>query len=48
MSAYAPYEDPQIAIVILVAGSSGEAGTNSAAVVTRDALGWWAANRYQK
>ncbi len=48
MDVYAPYENPEIAISILVQGSSGEAGTNSAAVVSKDVLNWWANNRYLK
>lgn len=45
-TAYAPFEDPQIAITVLVeAGGEGHA---AAVPVARDALEWWAKNRYGK
>lgn len=44
--AYAPYEKPEIAIVVLIE-DGGEGGVNSAPVV-KDVLQWWAANRYLK
>lgn len=45
-TAYAPYEDPQIVITVLVeAGGEGHA---AAVPVAKDALAWWAAHRYKK
>jgi len=45
-TAYAPFEDPQIVITVLVeAGGEGHA---VAVPVVRDALSWWAENRYGK
>ena len=45
-AAYAPYEDPQIAIVVLVeAGGEGHAAS---VPIVKNALKWWAENRYQK
>jgi penicillin-binding protein 2 len=45
-TAYAPYEDPQIVITVLVeAGGEGHA---VAVPVVRQALDWWAKNRYSK
>ena len=42
-TAYAPYEDPQIAIVVLVeAGGEGHA---AAVPIVKNALDWWAKNR---
>lgn len=43
-TAFAPYENPQIAIVVLIE-DGGEGGVNSMPVV-RDTLNWWAKNRY--
>ena len=45
-TAFAPYENPQIAIVVLIE-DGGEGGVNSMPVV-RDTLNWWALNRYLK
>jgi len=45
-TAYAPFEDPQIAITVLIE-DGGEGGINTAPVV-REILRWWAENRYQK
>ena len=45
-AAYAPFEDPQIAIVVLIE-DGGEGGVNSVPVV-KETLDWWAKNRYQK
>lgn len=43
---YAPYEDPQIVITVLVeAGGEGHA---VAAPVAKEVLQWWAENRYNK
>ncbi len=43
---YAPFEDPQIVITVLVeAGGEGHA---AAVPVARDVLKWWAENRYRK
>ena len=45
-TSYAPYEDPQIVIVVLVeAGGEGHA---VAVPIVKDALKWWADNRYNK
>lgn len=45
-TAFAPYENPEIAIVVLIE-DGGEGGTNSVPVV-RETLDWWAKNRYLK
>jgi penicillin-binding protein 2 len=45
-AAYAPYQDPQIVIVDLVA--AGGEGVDSALPTVKDALQWWAENRYLK
>jgi len=45
-TAYAPYEDPQIVITVLV--EAGGEGHVAAVPVVRDALKWWAENRYGK
>ena len=45
-AAYAPYENPQIAIVVLV--QAGGEGVDSAEPVVKTALQWWATNRYLK
>lgn len=45
-TAFAPYEDPEIAIVVLIE-DGGEGGTNSVPVV-RETLDWWARERYLK
>ncbi len=45
-TAYAPYEQPQIVITVLVeAGGEGNAVSEP---VVQDALQWWAENRYNK
>jgi penicillin-binding protein 2 len=45
-TAYAPYEDPQIAIVVLVeAGGEGHA---AAVPIVKNSLDWWAKNRLGK
>ncbi len=45
-TAYAPYEQPQIVITVLVeAGGEGNAVSEP---VVKDALQWWAENRYNK
>lgn len=45
-TSYAPYEDPQIVIVVLVeAGGEGHA---AAVPIVKNALKWWADNRYNK
>ena len=45
-AAYAPYEDPQIAIVVLVeAGGEGHAAS---VPIVKNALEWWAKNRLGK
>lgn len=44
-TAYAPFENPQIAITVLIE-DGGEGGVNSMPVV-RDTLNWWAVHRYQ-
>nr|MDQ3018823.1 penicillin-binding protein 2 [bacterium] len=45
-TSYAPYEDPEIVITVLVeAGGEGHA---AAVPIARDALQWWADNRYKK
>jgi penicillin-binding protein 2 len=45
-SAFAPYDNPQIAIVVLIE-DGGEGGINAVPVV-RQVLDWWAKNRYNK
>lgn len=45
-TAYAPYEDPQIVITVLV--EAGGEGNAVAEPVVKDALDWWAKNRYKK
>lgn len=45
-TAYAPYEDPQIVITVLV--EAGGEGNAVAEPVVRDALDWWAKNRMGK
>lgn len=45
-TAYAPYENPQIAIVVLV--EAGGEGNAVAVPIVKDALKWWAENRYNK
>jgi penicillin-binding protein 2 len=45
-TSYAPYENPEIVITVLVeAGGEGHA---AAVPIVRDALKWWAENRYGK
>lgn len=43
---YAPYEDPQIVITVLV--EAGGEGNAVAEPVAREALTWWAKHRYKK
>jgi cell division protein FtsI/penicillin-binding protein 2 len=43
---YAPYEDPQIVITVLV--EAGGEGNAVAEPVARSVLEWWAKNRYVK
>lgn len=45
-TAYAPYEDPQIAITVLV--EAGGEGNVVSVPVVKQALQWWAENRYNK
>jgi penicillin-binding protein 2 len=45
-TAYAPYENPQIVITVLV--EAGGEGNAVAEPVVKDALKWWAENRYKK
>lgn len=45
-TAFAPYENPQIAIMVLIE-DGGEGGVNSMPVA-RETLKWWAENRYLK
>ncbi|HYE22404.1 MAG TPA: penicillin-binding protein 2 [Verrucomicrobiae bacterium] len=45
-TAYAPFEDPQIAITVLV--EEGGEGSSVAVPVVRETLIWWAANRLIK
>ncbi|MDP3740766.1 MAG: penicillin-binding protein 2 [bacterium] len=45
-TAFAPYENPEIAIMVLIE-DGGEGGTNAVPVV-RETLDWWAKNRYLK
>lgn len=45
-TAYAPYENPQIVITVLV--EAGGEGNAVAEPVVKDALQWWADNRYKK
>ena len=45
-TSYAPYEDPEIVITVLVeAGGEGHA---AALPIAKNALQWWAENRYGK
>ncbi len=43
---YAPYEDPQIVITVLV--EAGGEGNAAAEPIVKNALQWWATNRYKK
>ncbi len=45
-TAYAPYEDPQIVVTVLV--EAGGEGNAVAEPVVKDALNWWAVNRMGK
>jgi penicillin-binding protein 2 len=45
-AAFAPYENPEIAIVVMI--EDGGEGSVNAAPVVREALDWWAKNRYNK
>ncbi len=43
-TSYAPFEDPQIVVTVLV--ESGGEGHSAALPVAKEALSWWANNRY--
>ena len=45
-TAYAPYENPQIVMTVLI--EAGGEGNAVAEPVVKDALKWWADNRYGK
>lgn len=45
-TAFAPYENPQIAITVLI--EAGGEGSSASVPIVRDALQWWAQNRYGK
>lgn len=45
-TAYAPFENPQIAIAVLV--EAGGEGHSAAVPVVKEALKWWVENRYGK
>lgn len=45
-TAYAPYENPEIVITVLV--EAGGEGNAVAEPIVKDALQWWAENRYKK
>ncbi len=45
-TAFAPYENPQIAIVVLI--EAGGEGFSAAEPIVKDTLQWWAQNRYLK
>jgi len=45
-TAYAPFEDPEIVITVLV--EAGGEGSSVAVPVVKQALQWWADNRYKK
>lgn len=45
-TSYAPFEDPQIVITVLV--EAGGEGHTAAVPVVNDALLWWAENRYKR
>lgn len=45
-TSYAPYEDPQIVVTVLVEGG-GEGGA-AALPIAQHALNWWAHNRYKR
>ncbi len=45
-TSYAPYEDPQIVVTVLVEGG-GEGGA-AALPIAQHALNWWAVNRYKR
>ncbi len=45
-TAYAPYENPEIVITVLV--EAGGEGHEAAVPIVKDALKWWAENRYKK
>jgi penicillin-binding protein 2 len=45
-TSFAPYEDPQIVVTVLVEGG-GEGGA-AALPISQGALAWWAQNRYTK
>ncbi|HEX3095796.1 MAG TPA: penicillin-binding protein 2 [Patescibacteria group bacterium] len=45
-TSYAPYENPQIVLTVLV--EAGGEGNEVAVPIVKDALKWWADNRYNK
>lgn len=45
-TAFAPYDDPQIVITVMV--EEGGEGFSTAAPVAKEAFRWWAENRFQK
>jgi cell division protein FtsI/penicillin-binding protein 2 len=45
-TSYAPYEDPQIVVTVLV--EAGGEGNAAAEPIAKNALDWWAKNRYKK
>jgi cell division protein FtsI/penicillin-binding protein 2 len=45
-TSFAPYEDPQIVVTVLVEGG-GEGGA-AALPITQDALAWWVTHRYHQ
>src|SRR4029078_8381158 len=45
-TAYAPFDDPQIVITVLV--EAGVEGSSVSVPVVKDALNWWAQNRLNK
>lgn len=45
-TAFAPYENPQIAIVVLI--EAGGEGSSVSEPIVKDALQWWAQNRFLK
>jgi penicillin-binding protein 2 len=45
-TAYAPYEDPQIAITVLV--EAGGEGSSVSVPIVKEVLDWWSKNRYNR
>ena len=45
LTAFAPYEDPQIVVTVLV--EEGGEGSAVALPVAREIINWWAVNRYK-